>query len=365
MKKQFLMFVLLIAVCAALFACASDPGKQTAEASPSPIAAESATPETVSDVVPTPEQTAEPTLAPVPTPSPTPTPAPTEEPTPTPVPEQSPFTILWIADTQNYAYKNDAGLISIVDYALKEKDELNIIAVLHTGDIVENNAKDEEWEKIRADVEPLRGVIPFYCICGNHDLGHGTGQNAVRKHGYEQYFKYDLCDVHEEEQRYNNGECWYQFLEEQELLLVGIGWHLDADYSKRQEWLDRVIDSYADYPVIILTHNFLYNDGDYSEEGRLLEKSLISKHPNIRLLLCGHHKGIRKLQTVYEDGERTFTAIMYNLQLDKKKGTGYCTLMTFYPTSRSIAFTSYSPYFNDYNYLDNPKYETFVLENAY
>jgi hypothetical protein len=162
LKKQFLMFALLIAVCAALFACASDPGKQTAEASPSPIAAESATPETVSDVVPTPEQTAEPTLAPVPTPSPTPTPAPTEEPTPTPVPEPSPFTILWIADTQNYAYKNDAGLISIVDYALKEKDELNIIAVLHTGDIVENNAKDEEWEKIRADVEPLRGVIPFY-----------------------------------------------------------------------------------------------------------------------------------------------------------------------------------------------------------
>ncbi len=48
-----------------------------------------------------------------------------------------------------------------------------------------------------------------------------------------------------------------------------------------------------------------------------------------------------------------------------KSGAKKSTLMTFYPTSRSIAFTSYSPYFNDYNYLDNPKYETFVLENAY
>ena len=70
------------------------------------------------------------------------------------------------------------------------------------------------------------------------------------------------------------------------------------------------------------------------------------------------------MDKTYEDG-RVFTAIMYNLQLDRKKGAGYCTLLTFDPLTRSISFTSYSPYFDDYNYLDDPRKETFVLENAF
>ncbi len=368
MKKHFWIIGLLIALGAVLVACGPNDAEQTAEGSPDTTvssAAETPTPKPETDEIATPKRTEEPTLAPTPTPTPVPTPTPEPTPEPTPTPEPKPFTLLWIADTQNYAYRNDEGLVSIVSYALREKDNLNIVGVLHTGDLVENNGKDSEWELIRDDIEPLRGVIPFYCICGNHDLGYGTGQATVRKYGYDQFFKYDLCDVKNDEQRFHNGECWYQFLEAQQLLLVGIGWHLDEDYSERQEWLDRVIDSYAEYPVVILTHNFLYNDGYYSTEGLKLENDLISKHPNIRLLLCGHHKGIRKLQTVYEDGERTFTAIMYNLQLDKKKGTGYCTLMTFDPITRSISFTSYSPFFDDYNYLDDPNQETFVLENGY
>lgn len=283
----------------------------------------------------------------------------------TPTPEPKRFTMLWIADTQNDAYLNDKGLKSIIGYAIEKKDELNLIAVLHSGDVVENNAKDAEWERIEKDLEPLRGNIPFYCVCGNHDVGYGTGEAAVRQKGYGQYCKYDLCDVRAETQRYNNGECWYRFLEEQQLLLVGIGWPLDREDPARLEWLDRVLDTYAAYPVLILTHNYLYNNGLLSTGGTRLERDVVSRHANIRLLLCGHHKGIRRLRQTYEDGNRTFTAVMYNLQADKTNGTGYCMLLTFDPVLRSVSFTSYSPYFDDYNYLGNPDRETFLLENAF
>lgn len=347
MTKRFFTVGLLIVLCAALIACGLVSDGKTLQEEPS---TSPATPRAEKSKAP--EKTAEPT----------PTPEPPPEPTPEP---PKPFTILWIADTQNYAYMSDEGLISIVDYALKAKDELNIVAVLHSGDVVENNAKDEEWEKIAADVEPLRGNIPFYCVCGNHDLGSGTGISAVRIHGYEQYFKYDLCDARDDAQRYHNGECWYRFFEEQQFLLVGIGWHLGEEDPARLEWLDGVLDAYADYPALILTHNYLYNNGLLSKDGEKLERELISRHANVRLLLCGHHKGIRRLQTAYENGNRLFTAVMYNLQLDKENGTGYCTLMTFDPVSRSISFTSYSPYFDDYNYLNNPEKETFVLENVF
>ena len=84
---------------------------------------------------------------------------------------------------------------------------------------------------------------------------------------------------------------------------------------------------------------------------------------SIVLVLCGHHKGIKRWEKTY--GDRTVTAIMYNLQLDKQKGIGYCTLMTFDPLTRNISFTSYSPYFDDYNYSKKESTETFVLENVF
>ncbi len=67
---------------------------------------------------------------------------------------------------------------------------------------------------------------------------------------------------------------------------------------------------------------------------------------------------------MHEDGT-TYHAVMYNMQAEKRKASGYCMLVTFDPVTRSISFTSYSPVFDDYNYLDDPTKETFVLVNAY
>ena len=80
----------------------------------------------------------------------------------------------------------------------------------------------------------------------------------------------------------------------------------------------------------------------------------------MRLALCGHHDGARRWSTEYEDG-RTFTALMLNFQDDYKKSRGYFTLLTFDPLFRSISVTTYSPFFDDYNYYSNPSKETFRI----
>ena len=80
-------------------------------------------------------------------------------------------------------------------------------------------------------------------------------------------------------------------------------------------------------------------------------------------MLCGHHRGIRRLTKTYPDGH-SFTAVMYNLQADRKNANGYCVLLTFDPMTGNISFTSYSPVFDDYTCID-PKDETFTIENAY
>lgn len=362
MKKQFSFVLLLSAVL--LLLCIPLTGCKTEPEIIIPTEAPASEPAVVElDEIAASAPTEEPTLPPTPTPTPEPTPTPTATPTPSPTPMPVPFTMIWIADTQNYAFASDEGLKAIVSYALEHKDLDNIVAVLQSGDLVENNGKDEEWQRIAAAFEPLRGNIPFYCVAGNHDLGTGTGARAVRKYGYDQYRKYDLCDVREEEQRYNDGECWYQLFEPEGLILIGIGWHLENDDTARMEWLHNVLNRYSDYSAIILTHSYLYNNGIPGSEGVNLEANIVSKHPNVRLVLCGHHRGIRRLDQKYENG-RSFTAIMYNLQADRKKGNGYCMILTFDPRSRNIWFTSYSPILDDYNYESAEK-ETFILKNAY
>ena len=211
---------------------------------------------------------------------------------------------------------------------------------------------------------PLRGVIPFYCVIGNHDLGYGTGEKNVSKYGLEPYFQYALCDVREPEQQFNSGECWYTLFEEQNLLLVGVGWPPDVGGEDRMEWLNSVLDRYADVPAVILTHAYLDNNKLESHSGMKLRKEVISRHPNVRLILCGHHKGAVRVERTHEDGT-TYHAVMYNLQAEKQKASGYCMRITFDPVTRNISFTSYSPVFDDYNFMDDPSQETFVLENAF
>lgn len=386
MKKPFILTLILVVLVLAVVlfvarARQSEPQRAELPASSAPTElptlepppTESPTPEPVLTLTGTPlvgndyvafEATPCATLPPLPTPTPSPEPTPTPTPEPTPTPAPTPFTIAWIADTQNYAYSNDKGLEEIVRYTLEHREDLNIVAVLQSGDLIENNAVEREWEKIAGMLEPLRGEIPFYCVCGNHDLGVGTGASNVTKYGYDAYFRYDLCDVRDDAQRWHNGECWYQLLEEQGILLVGIGWHTGDGEKERNAWLNEVLDTYSEYPAVILTHSYLYNDGNETKDGLKLKKQLIDPHPNVRLLFCGHHKGARRLTNTYKDG-RTFTAVMYNLQADRKKSNGYFVLITFDPLTRNVSFTSYSPVFDDYNFYDKTDKETFTLENAY
>ena len=255
----------------------------------------------------------------------------------------------------------------MADYAIRIKDTYNVIAALHSGDFVEYCDLDAEWEMILGDLRPIRETYPFYCVPGNHDLGRGTGKKEV--YGYMQYRMYDLCDVRDPERQFNGGECWYTLLEEQGILLVGIGFHMEQDDEKpRNDWLNAVLDAYSAYPAVILTHSFLDND-PYSgvwptTAGSRLERSVLSRHPNVRLLLCGHRSGAVRWEQIYEDG-RVFTAIMFNMQENRTDGVGACTLLTFYPAGRSITVTSYSPYLDIYYPYDGSEQTSFTLENAY
>ena len=284
-----------------------------------------------------------------PTPSPAPTPIPTDTPDP------APFSLIWYSDTQYYAYKHPEIFRSMAEWTLDNAETLGCVAVVHTGDIVDNHNYERHWRNASSAISMLKGKLPFYCVAGNHDVG-------AESIDYAMYQSYGYCDVKEPRQLYENGVAWVQPIPEKRLLLVGVGWQKGTPYL---DWVKAKLHEYADYSAVLLVHSFLEDNGTLTANGKLLEKSLLPDAKNLRLILCGHKDGSVRWQKTYDDNTRTVNAVMYNFQDDKQKGLGYLRILTFDPVSRSIHVSTYSPYLDDYNYYQEESLDTFTLYNAY
>ncbi len=330
------------------------------------------------------------TPAPLPseTPSPSPTPAPTiyeitevfiplyETPTPSvpatvppavsfsPVPaktaeplretDAAPFSLIWFSDTQYYAYKRPEIFLSMADWALRIRDEYRAIAVVCTGDIVDNRNYERHWTNAEAAILRIREQMPFYCVAGNHDVG-------ADKADYSIYAKYDFCTVPEEMTVSDDGKCWVLPIPEHGILLVGVGWQNDAAYA---DWVNARIAENKDLTAILLVHSFLNDDGTLSVNGKRVEKAILQNSPSVRLVLCGHNDGSARWSKKYDDGH-VVNAMMYNFQDDKKYGLGYARILMFNPGTRNVAVTTYSPFLNDYNYYRDSQRDTFTLYDAW
>lgn len=298
--------------------------------------------------------------SPSPVPSPTPSPSPTPTPEPTPEPEPTPFTLCWFSDTQVYTYRYPEVFCSMTEYALENRESKNILAILHTGDIVDSYSGERQWNNAAEAVGRLEGKVPFYCVSGNHDVGGGGN------HYEENYFPRALCDVREPDRLYEGGKCWYTVLEAggEKFLILGLGW-LRASDDGFISWAREVLDSHSDHIAILITHSYIGHEAAFSERGKRIEKELVRLCPNVRLILCGHYHSAARLTKTYEAGH-TVTALLCDFQADEENGLGFFRLLTFDPADRSIQVSTYSPYLNSdrYKYWDESE-NAFTLENAW
>ena len=290
----------------------------------------------------------------LPTAEPTPSPTATPEPTPTPVP--TPFSLYWVSDTQVYAYRCPQVFNKVFAYMANAAAEQNALGVLMTGDIVDNRNTPRHWNNAKAAIGLIEGRLPLWCVAGNHDVG-------ASKVDYKAFLSCGFCAADEGDQLYKDGVCWYDTFTAagQDILLLGIGWQTDTDYLP---WAKTVLTDHADLPAILLVHSFLTDKGGLTPMGRTLEAELLSTCPNLRLVLCGHNDGSVRWAKTYEDGH-TVNALMYNFQDDKKKGLGYLRILTFDPLDRSVGVTTYSPWFDDFDYQKDVEKDTFTLADAW
>lgn len=313
-----------------------------------------------------PEATYNLTISDSPTPAaPEDSPAPTETPIPA-VAQQVPAptlsyvakegvdTVAWISDTQHYANIDENGIAdiypTITTFLQTHRQELGLKYVVHTGDLVHRNGREDNWERAKAAMDIL-GDIPVGVLAGNHDMAADTGGYTL----YKKYFGekvYSGRDYYGESFEDNRGHYDLITLSGREYIFVYMSYAPD---EKALKFIKNSFDKYPERVGILCLHDFMTTEGTRSQMGERIEKEIVSACPNVYMVLCGHRYGLYCLSSTY--GERTVYEMMQNYQAaGKEGGSGYFRLMQFDEENGEVRILTYSAYLDDFNWLDDPSH---------
>ena len=323
-----------------------------------------AAPEAVETVPADADSTAVPAVEPSPTPAPTtaPTAAPSPTPIPTPTPVPTPFSMIWIPDTQSVVYHYPHNLPAMGEWLDQEVSRGDIACVLQTGDAVENAFNPHYWELFQPITDAFVGRVPFVEIAGNHELG-------MKLHDYSGFQNLDWIRAIPAERKFEDGKGIYTLFNAggTDFIVLGVGYDAELDAA---DWMNETLSRYADRPAILLFHAYIKADGELLPIGAELLDRVVSRSPNVRLVLCGHVRGRNGFRTdaLDDDGDgepdRTVYSLMCNYQ-DSGTDNGQMRKLTFDPVERSILVSTYSPVTGRYYRDHTHRSYDFTIENAF
>ena len=365
MKKTVFMLLSLLLVLLGCQGRAKDADVPSEEAAsvcieitaltPAPSAAPEETPwpDPSNENLFVPKATAEPTV------QPTKTPTPTERYTAA----EGVETVAWMTDTQHYANhqakENVPDIYPVMTGFLRDKAaEMHLVYVVHTGDLVHVNNDEANWKVARA-AQDLLGDIPNGVLAGNHDMDPSKG-------GYRNYWKYFGEDKYDQQDCY--GESFENNRGHYDLVTVSgrnyiFVYMSHAPDKKAIRFIQQSFEKFPDRVGVLCVHDFITTEGTLSDAGNLLRTEVVAKCPNVYMVLCGHRYGLYTLEDAFDDDgdgvpERTVYEIMMNYQAaGKEGGGGYLRLMQFDEEKHEIRCVNYSPYLDDYDWLDDPAHK--------
>jgi hypothetical protein len=288
---------------------------------------------------------------------------------------ESSFTLVVLPDTQCYCDTRHAQsakkwggdlrryFFSQTRWIRDNVRKLNIAFVLHEGDITQTDY-DDEWKIAAKAMALLDGKVP-YCLClGNHDIGYRkTGNSADsystandRKTRFNKFFprsKYqNLKHFGGTPGKGLDNSYWVFTAAKMNFLILAL------EFKPRDAilaWAGNVARKHQDHRIIVLTHSYLdaqnkRTRGGYAVDGNLGEgmwKKLVSKHPNIFLVLCGHVLGEGRL-TSKGDAGNPVHQVLCDYQGLKDGGESWLRYMTFHPEKNRIEVFTYNPALNTF-----------------
>lgn len=258
------------------------------------------------------------------------------------------ITLAWMSDTQYYSETYPEIFSRMTSWLTNESDTLRLRYVLHTGDVVDDFSKEEQWSHAQKALSAFSGQLPLMLAAGNHDIGHGSLNYAA----YTAHMAAALRPLAEADLLYADGRGCYDTFSAggKNYLLLFIGYGVDEEAV---DWLNRVAAAYPHHTVILGTHSYLNMDGSRTEDGQRLWREVIRPNANIRLVLCGHNHGVLALADELDDNgdgqpDRIVHQLMADYQNEDRGGNGYLRLLRI-EESGQMHVATYSPYLQQTN----------------
>jgi len=274
------------------------------------------------------------------------------------------FTIVVLPDTQIYSQKYPEIFKSQTNWIKQQKDNSNIVCVIHEGDITQTNV-EKEWIIANEAMSVLDGVIPYFVTTGNHDMGTLGLATTRDTRWFNKYFPISRFENTPEYGGHfgENIENAYYLMHARKLRLM----ILCLEFGPRDEvldWANQVVSSHNKYRTIVNTHCYMDHDdtrvgkGDAdnphlfpikANDGEEIWEKFVRKHENIFLVVSGHVRGDGLgRQTSTGDHGNKVHEILANYQVREKGGNGWLRLMKFVLEKNKLVVQTYSPYLRKY-----------------
>ena len=282
-----------------------------------------------------------------------------------------PVTVIVLPDTQYYASSYPAVFTAQTSWIAQQQPALNIALALHVGDIVDTSTSTPQWTVANPAMRRLDGIVPYVVVPGNHDTD--IDRNGPINNYFGPASMPWIAGTMVAGQIENN----YALVDigPQQWLILGL------EFGPRDAvmtWADAVLEAYPDRPAIILTHAYLYGDGnrydfalssmshqafipqDYGytasqgiNDGEMIWQKLILTNANVRLVFSGHDSGAARLTSARPDGSVVHQMLSdyqwYNIDAsDYYGGAGYLRVLQFDYGKKTIQVQTYSPYLDGY-----------------
>ena len=218
-----------------------------------------------------------------------------------------------VGDTQVLSRYTPESLKLYSNWAVENKERVNLQAMLYMGDLTDgrSDSTDEEFAGQYNDVANafsiMDGKVPYVFVPGNHDYKADSNYRDLTMYNkFLPYSKYSntsyFAGAYEEGQTQNT---YYTFeTHGVKYLVIALDFGPEA---KVMEWVCDILEQYPTHRAIIITHGFLgpneemYDDFDYlsaywyfrrkgyeATSSRNMWENYLSHHENVFMILCGH-----------------------------------------------------------------------------
>ena len=261
------------------------------------------------------------------------------------------YSMVVLPDTQKLVTSWEDTYYEQMQWIADNEDALNIQAVLHMGDMVDNNTA-REWTICEAGTDILQNAgIPWMPMRGNHDdADYFNNYYDYTTYGTNQSWFGGSYHADKLDHTY-----WFVTAGNREYMILSLGWAPSWDVLA---WAQDIVEAHSDKNVILTCHAYMNSDGTLLDSSDAHCPS--SYHPgypdgddvwdafkgyeNVVLAMGGHIHSANIVTFVDQNGTgRDVTSLLVDRQNDDMANHyGMVAVLTFHSGSNTVDVNWYS-----------------------